>query len=164
MVDYNHTKLAQWKAFAKITSDYIECVDPSKYEIDDFSIQEHLNHYISNINNHDSEIPLCICIFAYAHYCSLTSSVSFEKFCDHVGMHIQEYVETQYGNFPDKTIAKFTPEKIQGKLEAYTDRIGKSARGIADEIRDALKIGHFACYLYVLITTGDAQQMPRTGD
>ena len=158
MEQYKHTKLMQWNAFSKIVTSYIESVHPDRYEIDDYSIQDHLNHYVANINKYDSEIPLCICIFAYALYCSITTNVSFEKFCNHVGMHIQQYVETQYGNFPDKTIAKFTPEKIQGKLEAYVDRIGKSARGEVDEIRDALKIAHFANYLFMMITMGDAQR------
>jgi hypothetical protein len=74
-----------------------------------------------------------------------------------VANHIDEYVTKQYGDFPDKTIAKFTPEKIQGKLEAYVDRIGKSARGSEDAKRDAIKIAHFACYLYAILTKGDAQ-------
>ena len=82
----------------------------------------------------------------------------WKRFSDQVEDHIEYYVSKQYGDFPDKTIAKFTPEKIQGKLEAYVDRIGKSYRGHADEIRDCIKIAHFACYLHALLTKGDAQK------
>lgn len=81
----------------------------------------------------------------------------FRVFSDIVSNHIQEYVIPQYGDFPDKTIAKFSPEKIQGKLESYVDRIGKSSRGLEDAKRDTLKIAHFACYLYAILEKGDAQ-------
>lgn len=81
----------------------------------------------------------------------------WRQFSKAVEDHIESYVVAQYGDFPDKTIAKFTPEKIQGKLEAYVDRIGKSARGHDDQLRDSIKIAHFACYLYFIQTSGDAQ-------
>lgn len=77
-------------------------------------------------------------------------------FYNEVDSHIRNYVIPQYGDFPDKTIVKFTPEKLQGKLEAYVDRIGKSSRGTEDAIRDCLKIAHFACYLHAILTTGTA--------
>lgn len=80
------------------------------------------------------------------------------KFYQEVDDHIYKYVIPQYGDFPDKTIEKFTPEKIQGKLEAYVDRIGRSSRGSEDAIRDCLKIAHFACYLHSILTTGSAQR------
>jgi len=85
--------------------------------------------------------------------------LQWRKFSKLVEEHIEEYVKPQYGDFPDKTIAKFTPEKIQGKLEAYVDRIGKSSRGPEDAARDAIKIAHFANYLYALLTKGDAQEI-----
>ena len=81
----------------------------------------------------------------------------WRQFSKLVEVHIEEYVKTQYGDFPDKTIAKFTAEKIQGKLEAYVDRIGKGARGKDESARDAIKIAHFGCYLYAILTEGDAQ-------
>ena len=81
----------------------------------------------------------------------------WKQFSKKVEEHIEKYVVPQYGDFPDKTIAKFTPEKIQGKLEAYVDRIGKSSRGKEDAIRDTLKIAHFANYLYALLVKNDAQ-------
>ena len=53
----------------------------------------------------------------------------WDQFSAIVRDHIQNYVEKQYGTFPDRTIAKFTPVKIQAKLESYVDRIGRGARG-----------------------------------
>lgn len=161
MTNYNHTKSQQWQVFSKIVKDYYTNNSPEKYEVEGYSIQDHLNHYVSNIRKDDSEIPICIALFAWSLYQSIAEyNVSLDQFLDHVNMHIKTYVETQYGNFPDKTIAKFTCEKIQGKLEAYTDRMGRSARGQDDEIRDSLKIAHFGCYLYCLIMHNDAQVMP----
>lgn len=158
---FNHTKVDQWNAFSKIVeqykNDYSEC-----YELEDLNVQQHLEHYVNNINEHDKEIPLIIACLSYDLYMSIADyPITFQQFSNHIKIHIDNYVTPQYGNFPDKTIKKFTAEKIQGKLEAYTDRIGKSSRGRDDEIRDSLKIGHFACYLYCLITIGDAQNMPK---
>lgn len=81
----------------------------------------------------------------------------WEMFSEYVIKHITEYANKQYGDFPDKTIAKYDIVKIQAKLEAYVDRIGKGARGKDEEIRDCLKIAHFACYLFNLLKYGDAQ-------
>ena len=81
----------------------------------------------------------------------------WRQFSSVVEEHISEYVKPQYGDFPDKTIKKFTPEKIQGKLEAYVDRIGKSSRGPEDALRDCFKVAHFMCYLHALLKHGDAQ-------
>jgi hypothetical protein len=81
----------------------------------------------------------------------------WEAFSKEMQSHIKEYANKQYGDFPDKTIAKYDIVKIQAKLEAYVDRIGKGARGKDEEIRDCLKIAHFACYLFNLLKYGNAQ-------
>lgn len=81
----------------------------------------------------------------------------WDLFAEAVHKHIKDYVIPQYGDFPDKTIAKYTPEKIQGKLEAYVDRIGRNSRGDLDAARDCLKIAHFACYLHYILRTGKAE-------
>ena len=86
-----------------------------------------------------------------------TKTEQYIQFNHFVLEHIDEYARGQYGDFPDKTIAKFTAEKVQGKLEAYVDRIGKGQRGPEEALRDCLKISHFACYLYALLKHGDAQ-------
>ena len=81
----------------------------------------------------------------------ITKLKQWQEFSKKVESHITNYVIPQYGDFPDKTVNKFTPEKIQAKLESYVDRIGKSSRGLEDSKRDALKIAHFASYLYSLL-------------
>jgi hypothetical protein len=90
-----------------------------------------------------------------------TKTYQWFKFSGKVDDHIREYVIPQYGDFPDKTIGNWTPEKIQAKLEAYVDRIGKSSRGKEDSIIDCFKIAHFACYLYFLLTTGSSQPITK---
>jgi len=81
----------------------------------------------------------------------------FAWFSLYVRAHIRDYVVPQYGDIPDKMVEGFTPEKIQGKLEHYVGRIGKGMRGHEDNLKDCLKIAHFACYLYSLLKHGDAQ-------
>lgn len=88
----------------------------------------------------------------------MTKKEQWKHFSKMVEDHIDKYVVPQHGDFPDKTIAKFTPEKIQGKLEAYVDRIGRGQRGKSDSRRDALKIAHFANYLYAILTHRDPQR------
>ena len=86
-----------------------------------------------------------------------SKSEQWRQFADIVEDHIGNYAIVQYGDFPDKTIAKYNLEKIKGKLEAYVDRIGRGARGQDESIRDAIKISHFGAYLYAVLTKGDAQ-------
>ena len=72
--------------------------------------------------------------------------------------HLQTYVNEQYGlGYPSETIAEWDESAIKMKLKAYVDRIGKSARGPEDELRDLLKIAHFCCFMYALKSKGDAQ-------
>ncbi len=87
----------------------------------------------------------------------MTKESQWNKFAFIVGNHIRGYAVSQYGDFPDKTIAKLTPEKVQAKLESYVDRIGKSSRGDEDAKRDCFKLAHFACYLFAILETGDPQ-------
>jgi len=165
MRNYDHTKNEQWRAFSRVVkTDLFEYPDAVLIvKLDE--IQEQLDCWVNSITNeckNQSEVAIEIAKTACKLYSVLTNSfVSWDTFSNHVEFHIIEYVTPQYGNFPDKTIAKFTAEKIQGKLEAYTDRIGKSSRGQRDGLRDSLKIAHFGCYLYCLITTGNAQMIPK---
>lgn len=87
----------------------------------------------------------------------MSKEFQWNRFSNIVANHIRGYVYPQYGDFPDKTVEKFTLEKIQGKLEAYVDRIGKSSRGKEDAKRDCFKIAHFACYLFAILETDDPQ-------
>ena len=87
----------------------------------------------------------------------MSKESQWNKFSFIVSNHIRYYVLPQYGDFPDKQVENFTPEKIQAKLEYYVNRIGRSSRGEDDAKRDCLKLAHFACYLFSLLESGDAQ-------
>lgn len=80
----------------------------------------------------------------------------WRQFSKIVELHIENYAIKQYGDFPDKTIAKYTPTKIQGKLEAYVDRIGNNVRE-GEELLGPKKIAHFCAMLFALQVTGSAQ-------
>lgn len=86
-----------------------------------------------------------------------TKVEQWKAFSRIVESHIRQYAVPQYGDFPSKTVGKWNDVKIQGKLEAYVDRIGTGQRGKDDAIRDALKIADFAKYLYAYLTTGSAE-------
>jgi ornithine cyclodeaminase/alanine dehydrogenase-like protein (mu-crystallin family) len=69
----------------------------------------------------------------------------FAAFACEVVEHIETYACKQYGDTQENDlISRMTPEKIQGKLEAYVARIGSNARGKAEAKRDCLKIAHYA--------------------
>jgi len=87
----------------------------------------------------------------------MTKEFQWNSFSKVVADHIRDYVIPQYDDFPDKQIKNLTPEKIQAKLEYYVNRIGRSSRGEEDAKRDCLKLAHFACYLFAILETGDAQ-------
>lgn len=60
--------------------------------------------------------------------------------------HIEEYTVPQYGDKPDDPLHQ--DWKIEDCLRAinkYANRHGKGQRGQAEELRDLLKIAHFAC-------------------
>lgn len=78
------------------------------------------------------------------------------QFYNRVDKHINEHVIPQYGDFPDKMVEGYTPEKIQAKLEHYVERIGKDVRSKEEAIKDCYKIAHFACYLHAILTKGSA--------
>lgn len=71
--------------------------------------------------------------------------VEWQEFARRVDDHIREYVIPQYGDYPDDMIENFTIRDIQKQLTRYVGRMGSGARGIEEEIRDMLKISHYAC-------------------
>lgn len=88
---------------------------------------------------------------------SKSKITQWRQFSKIVENHISDYVVSQYGDFPDKNLEQSNEVKIQAKLEAYVNRIGRSARGKDDALRDALKIAHSAAYLFATIAQQNAQ-------
>jgi dUTP pyrophosphatase len=67
----------------------------------------------------------------------------WREFADAVEAHIRDYTIPQYGDWPDDQMSTFTDEDITTSIQRYENRRGKGARGIAEEMRDCLKIAHY---------------------
>jgi hypothetical protein len=67
----------------------------------------------------------------------------WSEFADAVEAHIRDYTIPQYGDYPHDQMSTFTDEDITTSIQRYENRRGKGARGIAEEMRDCLKIAHY---------------------
>ena len=67
----------------------------------------------------------------------------WRKFSELVESHIVNYVIPQYGDYPDE----FSLQSVKEQLLRYVGRINRSSRGPKEELRDSLKIAHYACFL-----------------
>ena len=72
----------------------------------------------------------------------------WREFADAVEAHIRDYTIPQYGDYPHDQMSTFTDEDIKTSIARYENRRGKGARGIAEEMRDCLKIAHYCQCLY----------------
>ena len=78
----------------------------------------------------------------------ITKTEEWADFAVKVQEHIREYVVPQYGDYPDDMIDDWDVKSIKDQLVRYIARIGVGIRGDEEAKRDALKIAHYACYLY----------------
>lgn len=69
----------------------------------------------------------------------------WDQFAREVGDHIESYTVPQYGDYPGDPLAEWTLEDIATTIRRYANRIGKNARGAQEDLRDMLKIAHYAC-------------------
>lgn len=164
-----YTKLDQWNAFTKVLREDIlelqKLAQKTNILLDGDSklvvYKEMFLHLLEN-EEKDNLFPTQLVIVAHGLYQALIEyNVSIEQFLDHIKLHIENYVISQYGDFPDRYIESVTDQKILGKIEAYVDRIGRiqATRGEDAAIQDCLKIAHFANYFYWLVEKGNAQAM-----
>ena len=72
----------------------------------------------------------------------------WREFADAVEAHIRDYTIPQYGDWPDDQMSTFSDDDIKTSIARYENRRGKGARGIAEEMRDCLKIAHYFQTLY----------------
>lgn len=70
------------------------------------------------------------------------------KFSWEVLRHIQRYVIPQYGDLPDAMIDGFLIQGLKNQFVRYVGRIGTNVRGPEEAQRDALKIAHYASFLW----------------
>lgn len=73
----------------------------------------------------------------------------WEHFDEQMHRHIEQYTRQQYGTKDgNEQIDNFTVEDCWRSIERYYNRRGKNARGPVEELRDLLKIAHYAQLLY----------------
>ena len=82
----------------------------------------------------------------------------WEAFSPLVLKHIEKYANAQYGDKGTDQLTTFTPADIKAQLVRYTNRIGSGVRGKEEELRDCLKMAHYACALYWKYLEEDGQQ------
>lgn len=69
----------------------------------------------------------------------------WDEFSCMVREHIEQYTIPQYGNAPDDQVGAWTAMDCLNAIKRYLGRYGRNARGDEDQIRDFLKIAHYAC-------------------
>jgi len=74
------------------------------------------------------------------------------RFSAEVLHHIENYAVPQYGDLPNDTASQLSIQDVKAMLTKYISRIGSNARGKVEEVRDCLKIAHYACILHTKYT------------
>jgi len=74
----------------------------------------------------------------------------WEKFNLQMYQHIQKYTIPQYQNEDDKTdqVGIWSAEDCIAAIRKYVSRFGKNQRGAKEQMRDMLKIAHYAQFAY----------------
>jgi len=75
-------------------------------------------------------------------------NVEFYKFTRIVRAHIDNYTVPQYGDAPDDEVEGWTAEMCVAAIQKYTKRFGSARRGRLEELRDLVKIAHFAAIAF----------------
>jgi hypothetical protein len=75
---------------------------------------------------------------------SFSRATDWMEFEGEVFNHLGNYTIPQYGDRPHDQVTKWTPEDCIKAIEKYTARFGKNARGAEEQLKDLLKIAHYA--------------------
>ena len=65
-----------------------------------------------------------------------------------VWQHIEEYTIPQYGDKDEDQASEFTFQDCIANIKRYTNRAGRNSRGREEELRDLIKIAHYAQLAY----------------
>jgi hypothetical protein len=97
----------------------------------------------------------------------------WKAFAEEVESHISHYTQMQYGDAGSEKdqIDKLTPEDCVKHIRKYLARLGSNARGQGEQLRDMLKIAHYAqiAHTKMLLLQEETQQqivitVPSGGD
>lgn len=73
----------------------------------------------------------------------------WDSFDEQVRRHITQYTIVQYGNPDgDEQVDAFTPEDCWREMQRYYNRRRSSVRGPVEQLRDLLKVAHYAQFAY----------------
>jgi hypothetical protein len=73
----------------------------------------------------------------------------WEKFSDQVRRHIVAYTLLQYGDSAgNEQVDDFTPEDCWTNMQRYYHRRKNNARGNVEQLRDVIKVAHYASFIY----------------
>ena len=77
--------------------------------------------------------------------------VEWCEFSSQVQEHIAKYTVPQYGDSPDDMASQFSKSDFDTQLRKYITRQcnGGGSRGQSEDMRDYLKIAHYACMAYM---------------
>lgn len=70
------------------------------------------------------------------------------RFSESVLRHIEEYAVPQYGDKGADMAHEYDIQTLQNQIRKYVGRFDTNARGEQEQMRDLLKIAHYACILY----------------
>jgi hypothetical protein len=59
--------------------------------------------------------------------------------------HVEVYTVPQYGDAGQDQVTEWTPQQCVDAIKKYCARFGNNVRGPEDQLRDLLKIAHYAC-------------------
>lgn len=78
----------------------------------------------------------------------------WNSFSEVVSGHIEDYTVAQYGDLPDDQASGWSAEDCVKQVQRYANRFGRGQRGRAEELRDLLKVAHYACMAYGKVLNG----------
>ncbi len=74
--------------------------------------------------------------------------IEWQDFADIVCDHVVNYTIKQYGDAPKDEVWNWTEKQCMGAISKYVKRFGSKRRGELEEMRDLVKIAHFAAMIF----------------
>lgn len=91
----------------------------------------------------------CRCAFASPYGVVSSEKIrEWRRFSEAVEQHIRDYTIPQYGDGPDAMIESQDVEFCWQQIERYLRRRNVAVRGREEQIRDVLKVAHYASFIW----------------
>jgi len=72
----------------------------------------------------------------------------FKSFSDEVLDHIDKYTVPQYGDMPNDQVSGMSTADLVTQIKRYCNRFGNNQRGDVEQLRDFMKMAHYAGMAY----------------